>query len=79
MKIENLKEVLEQIVKRLEEGLHPEQIILFGSYAYGEPTEGSDIDLLVIVPDSTEPASIVVPKGRIGAWVPQGSRKIWWY
>ena len=28
----------------------PEKIILFGSYAYGEPTEDSDVDLLVIMP-----------------------------
>ena len=56
MKTDNLREVLEQIVRRLEEGLHPEQIILFGSYAYGEPGEGSDVDLLIVVSDSAEPA-----------------------
>lgn len=28
----------------------PEQVILFGSYAYGTPTEHSDVDLLVIMP-----------------------------
>lgn len=28
----------------------PEQIILFGSYAYGKPTSDSDVDLLVIMP-----------------------------
>jgi len=28
--------------------LNPDKIILFGSYAYGNPKEGSDIDLLVI-------------------------------
>jgi len=28
---------------------------LFGSYAYGEPTEDSDVDLLVIVSQSDEP------------------------
>ena len=28
----------------------PEQIILFGSYAHGSPTEDSDVDLLVIMP-----------------------------
>jgi predicted nucleotidyltransferase len=28
---------------------HPEKIILFGSYAYGKPTEDSDVDLLVIL------------------------------
>ena len=28
----------------------PRKIVLFGSYAYGQPTEGSDVDLLVIMP-----------------------------
>ena len=28
----------------------PEKIILFGSYAYGKPTEDSDVDMLVIMP-----------------------------
>jgi predicted nucleotidyltransferase len=28
----------------------PEKIVLFGSYAYGRPTEDSDVDLLVIMP-----------------------------
>ena len=28
----------------------PEKIVLFGSYAYGEPSEDSDVDLLVIMP-----------------------------
>jgi len=28
----------------------PERIILFGSYAYGQPTEHSDVDLLVVLP-----------------------------
>ena len=34
------KKSVEEIVHRLVEGLQPEQIILFGSYAYGHPTEG---------------------------------------
>ena len=50
-----LKESLEQIVRRLVERLQPEQIILFGSYAYGEPTAGSDLDLMIIVSESNEP------------------------
>jgi predicted nucleotidyltransferase len=29
--------------------LKPEKIILFGSYAYGNPTPDSDVDLLVVV------------------------------
>ena len=28
----------------------PEKIILFGSYAYGEPTSDSDVDLMVVKP-----------------------------
>ena len=49
------KVILEEIVRRLVEGLQPEQIILFGSYAYGQPTEGSDLDIMIIVSESTEP------------------------
>ena len=28
----------------------PEKVILFGSYAYGTPSEDSDVDLLVVFP-----------------------------
>ena len=30
----------------------PEKIILFGSYAYGTPTEDSDVDLMVVMPQT---------------------------
>jgi len=36
----------------LVEEFQPEQIILFGSQVWGVPTSGSDIDLMVIVPQS---------------------------
>ncbi len=45
---------LTEIVRRLVQGLQPEQIILFGSYAYGQPTEQSDFDIMVIIAESTE-------------------------
>ncbi|MEA5450432.1 nucleotidyltransferase domain-containing protein [Leptolyngbya sp. CCNP1308] len=48
-------DLLDHITQRLVTALQPEQIILFGSYAYGEPTADSDIDLLVIVSQSDEP------------------------
>lgn len=41
-------ELLDEITTRLVQGLRPEKIILFGSYAYGAPTVDSDLDLLVI-------------------------------
>ncbi|OIN95978.1 hypothetical protein AUJ66_07730 [Candidatus Desantisbacteria bacterium CG1_02_38_46] len=43
----NLSE-LQKIVNQVKDGYDPEKIILFGSYAWGKPTEYSDIDLLVI-------------------------------
>ena len=28
----------------------PQKVILFGSYAYGQPTKDSDVDLMVLMP-----------------------------
>lgn len=50
------REVLDEISKRISTQLNPDQIILFGSHAWGTPTEESDVDLLIIVPDSAEAA-----------------------
>ena len=36
-------------IQRIVSELKPEKIILFGSYAYGNPTPDSDVDLLVIM------------------------------
>jgi uncharacterized protein len=46
--------VLDEIVRRLVAEFAPEQIILFGSHAWGTPTDDSDIDLCVIVEASQE-------------------------
>jgi len=48
------KELLQEITRRLVTEFQPEQIILFGSHAWGTPDEDSDVDLLVIVPESDE-------------------------
>ncbi|MFZ2653238.1 MAG: nucleotidyltransferase domain-containing protein [Burkholderiaceae bacterium] len=47
--------VLSEITRRLVATYHPEQIVLFGSHAWGEPTRDSDVDLLVVVAESSEP------------------------
>lgn len=44
--------LLEEVTCRLVDEFHPEQIILFGSHAWGMPDGNSDIDLVVVVPDS---------------------------
>lgn len=43
---------LELIVQRIIDNYRPEKIILFGSLAYGNPTDESDIDLFIIKDDS---------------------------
>jgi predicted nucleotidyltransferase len=35
-------------LKILVEKFNPDQIVLFGSYAYGNPTRDSDVDLLIV-------------------------------
>ena len=42
-----------EIVARLRAALSPIRIYLYGSYAYGTPGPASDIDLLVVVEEST--------------------------
>ena len=37
------------VARQIAERFRPERIILFGSYAYGDPNENSDVDLLVLI------------------------------
>src|SRR6516162_10106618 len=36
--------------RAVAERFHPDRIILFGSYAYGQPHADSDVDILVVMP-----------------------------
>jgi predicted nucleotidyltransferase len=51
----------------LVEQFHPAQVILFGSYAYGDPDQHSDIDLLIV---NDHVGSSLRERMRI--------RKAWW-
>ena len=44
----SMKEIISKIAEKIRAEYKPQKIILFGSYAYGEPDEDSDIDLLII-------------------------------
>jgi len=46
-----IQELSDEIARKF----HPDKIILFGSYAYGNPTEDSDVDLLVVLPFEGRP------------------------
>ena len=45
VEVSQVRELGERIARQFQ----PERIILFGSYAYGTPTESSDVDLLVVM------------------------------
>ena len=52
---EEVKQELDRYVNYISSLSGVLQIYLFGSYAYGEPRETSDIDLMVIVENNLDP------------------------
>jgi len=47
---QEIHERLKKISERLKKEYHAEKVILFGSYATGDATEDSDVDLFIIAP-----------------------------
>lgn len=56
--------MLKAMADRIVEAVHPLQIILFGSQARGETHRWSDVDLLVVVPDRSDPRAT---RGKVTA------------
>lgn len=52
-----MEDELAQVILSIQIHYSPEKIILFGSYAEGNATEGSDIDLIVIKDTDEDPWS----------------------
>ncbi len=50
-----LPDALHSMVQRLVDDLHPQQIILFGSWARGTATRRSDLDLLIVCETKAPP------------------------
>jgi predicted nucleotidyltransferase len=44
------RRLIRRFARQVAERFHPDQIILFGSYAYGTPHADSDVDILVVMP-----------------------------
>ena len=51
---QEVRDLLPTIRRRLVSRFRPERIIVFGSQARGDATQHSDLDLLVVVPDTTD-------------------------
>lgn len=46
---------IQEVADSIARDFHPERIILFGSYARGQSTPDSDVDLLVVLPFEGKP------------------------
>lgn len=47
---------IHKFARRVANRFRPDKIILFGSYAYGQPRPNSDVDLLIVMPTADERA-----------------------
>jgi predicted nucleotidyltransferase len=61
-------DLLDEIVGRLTRALHPTMIYLFGSHAHGNADRQSDVDLLVVVPDTDVSHRELARCGRRSLW-----------
>jgi len=62
------KREIQELSRRIAKEFKPDKIILFGSYAYGNPTPDSDVDLLVILPfEGREVNKAVEIRLKVGA------------
>ena len=48
----NLAEKIDTIKESILKNVPAKYIYMFGSYAYGNPTEKSDIDIYLVIPDN---------------------------
>lgn len=61
----DMEEILQRAVEKTRRDYDPEKIILFGSRAYGNPDEDSDIDLFIVKDTDKRPLDRFVEVKRI--------------
>ena len=49
---------IRNITRQIVQQFHPQKVILFGSYAYGQATKDSDVDLLVVMDTDESPLHV---------------------
>jgi predicted nucleotidyltransferase len=62
--------VIRRFARQVAERFRPEQIILFGSHAYGTPHADSDVDILVIMPTRNQHDQAARIRGAVEAPFP---------
>ncbi|MGH7962537.1 MAG: nucleotidyltransferase domain-containing protein [Candidatus Binatia bacterium] len=63
-------ELIQTMTDRIVQEFHPTRVILFGSYARGDAAPGSDIDLLVVIPQLVDKRRTAVAIRRVLADLP---------
>ena len=63
--MEQKDEILNRIVSLIVTTVNPDQIMLFGSYARGDYSEKSDIDMLIIKKNLSKPREITQKLYRV--------------
>ena len=69
--------VLDEMVRRLVDAVHPDRIILFGSRARGDARPDSDYDLLLIAPSALSRGDRSIPLFRALRGIPVPIDVIW--
>lgn len=65
--MKEIKDLTSQIAREFS----PDRIILFGSHAYGQPSNDSDVDILVVLPFKGKPVRKAIEiRNKINAGVP---------
>ena len=62
MHTQQFLEMLEKIKETILDVVNVRFIYLYGSHAYGVPTESSDIDIYIVLPDNSERISDIYTK-----------------
>lgn len=67
IEMDRIRDLISQIVLEFS----PQRVILFGSYAYGQPNVDSDVDILVVLPFEGKPVRKAIEiRNRVNARVP---------
>jgi uncharacterized protein len=61
-------ETIESVTQKLVAAYNPVAIYLFGSYAWGSPNAGSDLDLLVVVEQTNKKPHLRSERGSEALW-----------
>jgi predicted nucleotidyltransferase len=61
-------EIIKAVTQRLVKAYNPIAIYLFGSYAWGKPDAGSDLDLLIVIEKSDKKPHLRSERGSEALW-----------